>query len=331
MKFGKIDNIIILGGSYISLKLLEFLKTKNLKFYFFTSKRLLDDNMPNDLTLKQNLNNLKIKYLSTENINKNKKLYRLFDKNSLVLGLGYNWKIGDNLLNLFKNKIIDFMGIPMPTYRGGAHYSWMILNMSFKGGCFIQNVNKNTTQGISDSNFYYDHINYQYPKKLRLPIDFFNFSVKRELSFLKNFLYKIKQNKNFKLKKLDSKDSTYFPRLQTMTNGFIDWGLEGEEIFRFINAFSNPYKGASTFLGKKRVFIKNTYFKKKKGLHSFASGLILNKTKNFVYIAVKNGIIKTNDISDSKGKLLLKRVEVGSRFITFKNFLENSKNFRRNI
>ena len=32
MKFGKIDNIIILGGSYISLKLLEFLKTKNSKF-----------------------------------------------------------------------------------------------------------------------------------------------------------------------------------------------------------------------------------------------------------------------------------------------------------
>ena len=331
MKFGKIDNIIILGGSYISLKLLEFLKTKNSKFYFFTSKRLLNDKMPNNLTLKKNLENLKIKYLSTKNINNNKKLYKLFDKNSLVLGLGYNWKIRDSLLNLFKNKIVDFMGIPMPTYRGGAHYSWMILNMSFEGGCFIQNVNKNTTQGISDSNFYYDNLNYQYPKKLRIPKDFFNFSVKKELYFLKNFLKKIKQNKNFKLKKLDSKKSTYFPRLQTITNGFIDWGLEGEEIFRFINAFSDPYKGASTFLGKKRVFIKNTYFQKKKGLHSFASGLILNKTKNFVYIAVKNGIIKTNDISDSKGKLLLKKIEVGNRFITFKNFLENSKNFPINI
>ena len=121
MKFGKIDNIIIFGVSYISIKFLEFLKVKNFKFNFFSSKRLLSDNMPNNLTLKQNLDKLKIKYTVTNDINNNKKIYNSFNKKSLVLGFGYNWKIKEKLLRLFKNKMVDFMGIPMPTYRGGAH------------------------------------------------------------------------------------------------------------------------------------------------------------------------------------------------------------------
>ena len=327
MKFGKIDNIIIFGGSYISIKFLEFLKVKNFKFNFFTSKRLLSDNMPNNLTLKQNLDKLKIKYTVTNDINNNKKIYNSFNKKSLVLGFGYNWKIKEKLLRLFKNKMVDFMGIPMPTYRGGAHYSWMILNMSKNGGCYIQDVNKNTTQGISDSGYYYDNLKYLYPKKLKIPKDFFYFSIKKELFFLKKFLKKINQNRNFKLKKLNNSYSIYFPRLKTLKNGFIDWNLEGEEIFRFINAFDDPYRGASTFLGKKRIFLKNCYFKKKKGIHSFASGIIINKYKKFIYIAVKNGIIKTNNITDDKGKFLFEGIMVGDRFVTFKKNLENSKYF----
>ena len=50
----------------------------------------------------------------------------------------------------------------------------MILNMSKNGGCYIQDVNKNTTQGISDSGYYYDNLKYLYPKKLKMLKDFFN-------------------------------------------------------------------------------------------------------------------------------------------------------------
>ena len=43
----------------------------------------------------------------------------------------------------------------------------MILTQNFDGGCFIQNINKNTLQGTLDSGYYYDQTNYKYPKKLK--------------------------------------------------------------------------------------------------------------------------------------------------------------------
>ena len=51
--------------------------------------------------------------------------------------------------------------------------------------------------------------------------------------------------------------STYWPRLKTDINGWVDWSLKIDSIERFICAFDEPYSGAKTFLGNKTVSLKS--------------------------------------------------------------------------
>ena len=321
MKLNNINHIIVFGGSVNTLSFLKFLKKNKINYHFFTNERMLNDKISNNKTFRFHLNNNNIEYISTENINKNKKIINVITSRSLGIGFGQPWYIEKKLLTKFNNRILDFMGIPMPKYRGGAHYSWMILNNERQGGCYLQNINKETIQGSSDSGYYYLGYKYSYPKYLKTPQDFFNFSEKKEISFLKNFLRQIKKNYVLKLKKLDEVKSIFFPRLKNNTNGFIDWNNSADEIVRFINAFSDPYLGVITFLNKKKIYLKNATLIKKNNYHSFTSGLILNKNKENLFIASKKGIIKVDLIKNIK----LQSVRVGERFMTEDKIILKSK------
>ncbi len=325
MKFGKIDNLIILGGSYISIKFLNLLKKRGIKFNFYTSKRQLNDLMPNGISLKQNLLNYKFEFTATENINKCKKFIYSLNKSYLILGFGQPWKLNNKLLKKVENKFLDFMGIPMPEYRGGAHYSWMILNKNFKGGCFLQNVNKNTIQGYSDSGHYFMKLLYKYPKNLSIPNDYFEFSIKKEMNFLNNFISKLKNEKDFKLKKITENKSSNFPRLNTDINGFINWDYNIDELNRFINAFSSPYKGASTFYKNKRVYLKSSKVFKRNNFHVYCAGLIINIFKEKIYIAAKGGILVVDTILDKKNKNFKNKLILGKRFLTPSRYIEKAK------
>ena len=100
---------------------------------------------------------------------------------------GQPWKFNKKLLKKFNGNFVDFMGIPLPMYRGGAHYSWMILNKNRNGGCFLQNVDDYTVQGQNDTNKYFLKKIYKYPNKLLAPKDYFNYSSKIEINFLIKF------------------------------------------------------------------------------------------------------------------------------------------------
>ena len=325
MKFGKVSSIIVLGGSYISIQFLKLLKQRNIKFHYFTSKRQLSDLLPNGISLKKNLIKQNLKFTSTEDINKCRKFICSLTNSFLILGFGEPWKLNNSVLKKVGNRFLDFMGIPMPEYRGGAHYSWMILNENHKGGCFLQNVSKNTIQGYSDSGFYFLREFYNYPKKLSIPNDFFLFSVKKEISFLNRFINSLKLNHDFKLKKINQKMSLNFPRLNTDLNGIIDWSYDVGELNKFINAFSNPYKGASTFYNKRKVYLRNSKVFKKNNFHIYSSGIIVNIFKNKIYVAVKGGILVLDNVTDKNGKDLKKILDVGKRFFTPNNLIEKAK------
>ena len=178
MKFGKIEHFIVLGGSLITLYFLKYLKKNKIKFDYFTNKRQLDDILINSKSLLENLKLNSINYNISKDINDDSKIKKIITKNSMAIGFGQPWPIKTTLLKRFKGKIVDFMGIPLPQYRGGAHYSWMILNDNRDGGCFLQNINNNTLQSISDSGYFYMDYKYVYPKSLKIPKDYFKYSFK---------------------------------------------------------------------------------------------------------------------------------------------------------
>lgn len=322
MKLFNFDNIIVFGGSVNCLFFLNELKKNKINYHFFTNQRMLNDKILKNRTFKDCLSDDKINYISTSDINKNKKIFNYINNNTLGIGFGQPWYIKKKLLKKFNGNILDFMGIPMPKYRGGAHFSWMILNDERIGGCYLQNINEKTIQGSSDSGFYISGYKYKFPKYLKTPNDFFNFSRKKEMIFLKNFLNQIKLKKKFKLKKFNENHSIFFPRLKNKINGFINWNHSADEIVRFINAFSDPYLGAITFLNKKKIYLKNASLLKKNKYHSFSSGLIINKNKNFLLIACKNGIIKVEIIKNLK----INDIKVGQRLIAEDHLLNKSKN-----
>ena len=55
--------------------------------------------------------------------------------------------------------------------------------------------------------------------------------------------------------------SSYWPRLSSEINGWIDWNISGLDLELFIRAFDNPYKGAMTNWRGEKVYIKNSFFK----------------------------------------------------------------------
>ena len=211
----------------------------------------------------------------------------------------------------------------MPTYRGGAHYTWMILNKNRDGGCFLQNVNENTLQGYNDTNKYYLKKEYKYPKKLITPKDYFNYSCKIEIKFLISFLNKIKKNTYFNLKEISKKDSILLPRLVSKMNSYINWDLDIDEIVRFINAFSNPYPGGQTFINNKKIYLKNAQVYKKNNFHSFTSGIITNIFENKLFICARGGIFSATCNFSNSNKV--KKLKVGERFNTNIRYLQQSK------
>ena len=126
----------------------------------------------------------------------------------------------------------------------------------------------------------------------------------------------IKKKKFKKIKQKHSK-SYYWPRLNANKDGMINWNWDVEDIISFIRAFSSPYKGAFTFLGKSRVRIFNAEINSlKRKFHPYQNGIIFRKDKKYIYIANQKGSIKIK-ISD----ILLKNKKskfLGKRFKSYK-------------
>ena len=132
------------------------------------------------------------------------------------------------------------------------------------------------------------------------------------------FIKNLSNKKKFKLKHQLNYLGTYYPRLNTDLNGWIDWNLKSYQIERFINAFDDPYLGASTFLRNKRVRLKKTYLSSSDtGNHPFMSGLIRRHDKKWVVVSANDqNVLLVEVVLDDKGNNILSKLKVGDRFIT---------------
>src|SRR3989344_305774 len=247
MKFTNIKKLVLFGGSRILFDFVSYAR-ENLSFDFvvFSSKRHLDEMVPGKyFTLRAFLEKNKIKYYDSLDINKDKNLKKEA-RESFGIAFGASWVFETETASLFKkNHLLDFMGIDLPRYRGGAHYTWQILHENKKGCASLQIIkggNETFHKGEVVTREEFD-----LPKNLQTPLDYFNYISKKETEFLKKFLSDAVKGKDFKIQILDETKSSYYPFLNTKINGFINWGWAGKDICSFINAFSDPYAGASTF------------------------------------------------------------------------------------
>lgn len=327
MKFGKIKKVFLFGGAPILLETARWLKNENIPLKIYTSQRHVDESLNNSgETLGDLLNRGGISFVVTDDINAEPTIRNEIDDNSLGLGFGEAWSFDADLIRKFNGRLLDFMGIPHPRYRGGAHYTWMILRGDRIGACNLQVINTDMVQGVFDSGEIVKTKPYLFPPKARTPQDYFDGAVKHEVKFLKEFLNDVKKGKDFKFKKPDESKSLYLPRLNTGLHGWLDWSWTGEDIDRFICAFDNPYKGASTRLNGARVHLKGaTLDQKELPFHPFQSGLITRIWNHVVTVATRSGHLHVKSVLNEEGIKINDRLAVGMRFVTPVSDLESAK------
>lgn len=331
MKFGNIDKVILFGGSSLLSEFAQYLfHEQKVKVVVFSSKRHLDEvHGKNNETMAELLKNAGIFFFSSNNINISLPLRREITKNTLGIAFGAAWIFEKRIAQLFKqNYLLDFMGIDLPRYRGGAHWTWQILHRN-KKGC----LNLQVIYGGKEK-FHRGEVlkqwEYSLPSHLKTPKDYFNFIVETKgYDFLIEFWRELKMGKNFSPQVLNEKKSSYYPPLFTRRHGAINWDWSGEDIFLFLNAFDDPYDGAFTWWRGKKVFLKGASLSaEEEDYHPFTSGIIVRKNMNHICIATKGKLLCVRSVRDEAGKDMIPSIELGERFVTPPDEFYKSLNFQ---
>ena len=234
-------------------------------------------------------NDLKIPVFETKSVN-NKNVQKFIQTNGCNAGFSFSCRsiLKKEIINQLSGKIFNIHPSLLPKERGGGTFSWRILQDKKNIAGTIHILNEDIDEGA---------IIIQKEKKLNVmkpkPE---NFMIETNYLFnklLSDFLNNIIKNKPMKINHQKNSESSYLPRLYAEVNGAINWSLSGNEIERFIRAFSYPYSGAFTYVGKERVYIYEAKFiKTKKKIHPFMVGRIINTSKIYgSKVLVKDGIL----------------------------------------
>lgn len=325
MIFGKISHIILLGGSRCTAELAYYLKvSQKFTFSLFTSPRQLGDIIySHGQTFEKYLVENNIPYFVTDDINQNKDFLGSINEESLAIGIGEAWSFNKEVISLFDGRLIDLMGIRLPQYRGGAHYTWQILRGNKIGACNLQVINEDMIQGVFDSGEIIKFKEYLFPNEARIPDDYFAFATLQEIHFIKEFIDEISAGQNFQTFKLQENFSLYFPRLHTLKNAFIDWQWDSLDIEKFICAFDDPYAGVTTQINGKTVRIKKARLESNDGsFHPFQCGLIYKIYQGNLYISTRQGTIILSEVNDTSGNSVKHDLRTGDRFFTPQEWIE---------
>lgn len=318
MQFGEIDNLILFGGGQRLVNLISV--AKRYKLMVISATRLLKSKLDSEgMDVESFLKENKIRYFEVDDIN-SVRIDPFINENTLGISLGAPWIFSIDFINKFKGRLINGHGRKLPQNRGGGGYSWQIMRGENFGYHLFHLVDKGIDTG---SIIFFDE--FLFPPTCRTPKDYEDFFAKTEVEFFKEFFKRIESNFDFKEIVQQEYFSTYFPRLSTLHHGFINWNWRAQDIERFICAFDLPYKGASTFIEGKRVFLRGVTKDTSDGyFHPFMNGLIYRKTNNSLFVAVSDGTILVEEAYNEEGRDVFDKIRVGHRFVTPIKFLEEA-------
>ncbi len=233
---------------------------------------------------------------------------------TLFISLSSRWIFKKKeIREIFENNLINFHNARLPIDAGGGGYTWRILKNDRIGNILVHQIDEKIDTGkvISEEEFLFPH-------KCQIPIDFENYEKIKFLKFYENFIKKILSGKKFNLYKQQTSLRRYNPRLNTKKNGWINWNDNSYNLISLINSFDSPYNGASTYLNKKRVFIKKAQLHGGElNNHPFMTGIVFRKNKNWIVVSTRdeNSII-IEEVLNERGKNIINLVREGDRFYT---------------
>tara|TARA_B100001173_G_scaffold195220_1_gene168322 strand:+ start:3087 stop:4097 length:1011 start_codon:yes stop_codon:yes gene_type:complete len=254
-------------------------------------------------------------------INKNVKV-----KNTIFVSLGARYIFKKNTIeNFFSNNLVNFHSTRLPLDAGGAELSWTIMREDRINNQLVHLIE----EGI-DSGPIIDNHSSLFPKQCQIPNDFMVYKLEKFIEFYSEFLKKVKDGKSFDLKPQVNYLGRYNPRLNTEIDGLINWDLDSYDLFNFINAFDEPYKGASTFLNNGnfgKLYLKKIHLHGgDSSNHPYMSGIVSRHDKNWIVVSTKSKhMLLIEEVLDKRGNNVIKDIKVGDRFYTPYKELEKSK------
>jgi methionyl-tRNA formyltransferase len=320
--YGPIMGVVLLGGGRLLRQVSLWASSEGMPLKIITSPRHAKE-VEDGETLLSFCKRYNIEHLVVKQITEGSVAEFLYNtKGFFYLSLGAAWIFKRSVIkNLFNDQLFNLHGTRLPQDRGGGGFSWQIMMGNRFGFCVLHLVDGGIDTGeiVSAEEFVY-------PPTARIPLDYQKVYLKKNKNFVIRFIKAHrKEARTVRATRQSEWFSTYWPRLNTEINGYVDWGLSPIEIERFICAFDSPYRGASTFLNGERVFLKNVSTSLQDGVfHPFQSGLIYRKSKNWVCVALSGGTLIVGDIFDEGNRSILDILKVGDRLHTPQSFLESA-------
>lgn len=314
IKNKKIEKIVLLGGGNVLINISLWLIKKNIPVKVITSLRhseeVIDGLKFSCLLAKNN-----IPFLITEDVSSVKSIDFIGDtENVFALSLGAAWIFKKTFIkNVFNDLLFNVHSTRLPQNRGGGGFSWQVMNGSRFGFCQLHLIDGGIDTGplvLSEE--------FLYPQYCRIPFDFEQVLQEKNFNFIKKFILKIWEKPlDIQISPQAEYFSTYWPRLNTDINGWIDWNYSVTDLERFICAFDDPYAGAQSCINGKEVRIKKVSVDCSDGIfHSYQRGIVYRKNDDWICVASIGGSLIIEGLEDQEANKILSEVNVGDRFIT---------------
>lgn len=323
MEIGPIRGIALIGGGDLLLDLCHWAREELLDVLVVTSPRHAEESMHGGLDLGSSLREIGIDFISIDNIDSAAVSSFLSETDGwLFLSIGAAWIFKKSTIKeVFRDNLFNVHGTRLPTNRGGGGFSWQIMMGNRFGFSLIHKVD----EGI-DTGPIIAFQEYLFPHSCRIPSDFEKVYKIKSLDFLKIFISNARTNlcSYDEIRQLEYL-STYWPRLNTDINGWINWNWSGADIERFVLAFDDPYIGALTTLNGEPVHLKGVCLSPQDGLfHPYQSGVVYRVSKNWICVAVPGSTLVVESVVDQNGINLCASIKPGDRFVTPSQQLEKS-------
>lgn len=313
-----LKNIVFIGYSPNFKKLFENNLKIGLESFFITTT-----NQSKSLDIKN--------YKIFDELNQNFKDYIVnkfnFD-NTIFLSISTMHVFKKDLIEFFGGNLINFHPSRLPYDAGRGGFSWNIIR-----GDRIYSQSVHLVDEVIDNGPIIFSNKCLFPSHCKIPLDYENFKLSKMEVFLKDFFLKLKNGENFQLKYQNSDLRRYNPALNTEINGVINWFYEPLELFNFINAFDDPFKGASTYVTRKnlgKLYIKKIHLHSGDSPnHEFMTGLISRHDGEWITVCTRGRfMLLIEEVKNNDGKNIINLLKEGDRFFNNSIDVDNSLNKR---
>lgn len=240
----------------------------------------------------------------------------------VVLSVSSDWIFGGQHIERFGPNFFNLHGSLLPSLRGGGGLTWAVLSQVRESGVTIHFVDT----GIDTGEILMQR-RFAVGEGLRLePLIKLHRDQARQL--LKDFFGKAQStSKEIKSDEiLESKlPQSYWPRISTETNGWIDWSWPASAIVDFIRAFGPPFGGASTHFRGERIRLIDAGLESANAPHHpFQWGIIYDQQADRLIVAANGGSIHLSALRIGDHDVTPDRSWLGERLYTPQAILEES-------